>query len=73
MRGVVRHAGRRWALAGPLGWTAAVALANAADLGSVDATIDWPSLPAAAAIGLIGGGLAAAIRGAEPNDDRGWR
>ncbi|MFH5806894.1 hypothetical protein ACG2DA_22860, partial [Alienimonas sp. DA493] len=64
--------GRRWALAGLLGWAAAAALTAAAATPGGGFALDWPSLPPAVAVGLLGGGLVAAICGSPNTADRGW-
>ncbi len=73
LRLVGSNAARRWALAGPLGWAAATALAAAnLSLNGGGPTVDWTSLPAALGIALIGAGLAAAS-GDSGAADRDWR
>ncbi|QDT16894.1 hypothetical protein [Alienimonas californiensis] len=73
LRLLTSEPGRRWALAGPLGWAAAAGLTAAAETfsgGGVEP--GWRSLPLAVVVGLLGGGLVAAVGGSSRSADRGW-
>ena len=73
LRGAGLPDGRRWAIAGVLGWLGAEAIGAAGALsGGGTAGIDWRSLPAAAALGLVGAGLAGAVRGETAGEPRRW-
>ena len=73
LRGGGLAAGRRWLLAGALGWLGAEAIGAAGALSDGGtAGIDWRTLPAAAGLGLVGAGLASAVRGDATGESRRW-